>query len=214
MFDKEIYEKIFTVSCTFEELENFVIGIDKKEFDLDNAFQKYYSLVCILSAIQKYKTKQISDTFLAYWANAYNWIIMSGFKVSYHEEKNNRIIKEIIIDEICEWLDSLSFFDEEEEMFDIENYINAFSTLDKIYNNINDWEFEYAPTNEFCDENGDIWLLFINTKESLFLKLLHEDRGDYSVENQEPWSEDDIDKAIQSLKANGYKKMPYRNYDI
>jgi len=26
--------------------------------------------------------------------------------------------------------------------------------------------------------------------------------------------EDDIDKAIQSLKANGYKEMPYANYDI
>jgi hypothetical protein len=34
------------------------------------------------------------------------------------------------------------------------------------------------------------------------------------VEGQEPWSEDDIDKAIQSLKANGYKEMPYTNYDI
>ena len=27
---------------------------------------------------------------------------------------------------------------------------------------------------------------------------------DFTIENQEPWTEDDISKAIQSLKANGY----------
>ena len=211
MFDKKIYEKIYTVSCTFEELRNFLSGIDKKELDLDNAFQKYYSLDCILSAIQKYKAKQITDKFLRNWAYAYNWIISAGLKF---QSKTNHKIKEIIAFEISDWLDSLSFFDEDEEVCDIEKYINVFSTLDKIYNSINDWEFEYAPTNEFCDENGDIWVLFINIKERLLLKLFHEWRGDYSVENQEPWSEDDIDKAIQSLKANGYKEMPYTNYDI
>ena len=211
MFDKKMYEKIFTVSCTFEELEIFVVDIDKKEFDLDNAFERYYSLNYILLAIQKYKAKQISDKFLAYWACAYNWIISAGLDF---QSKTNHKIKEIIAFEISDWLDSLSFFDEDEEVCDIENYINVFSTLDKIYNSINDWEFEYAPTNEFCDENGDIWLLLINIKGGLFLKLFHEGYGDYSVENQEPWSEDDIDKAIQSLKANGYKEMPYTNYDI
>ena len=211
MFDKEMYEKIFTISCTFEELENFVSDINKKELDLDNAFEKYYSLDCILSAIKKYKAKQVDDRFLACWANAYNWIISAG--LDFQSETNHKI-KEIIAFEISDWLDSLSFFDEDEEVCDIEQYINVFSTLDKIYNSMNDWEFEYAPTNEFCDENGDIWLLLINIKEGLFLKLFHEGYGDYSVENQEPWSEDDIDKAIQSLKANGYKEMPYTNYDI
>ena len=178
MFDKQMYEKIFTVSCTFEELENFVRGMDKKEWDLHNAFQKYYSLGCILSAIQKYKAKQISDKFLAYWSNAYNWIISAGLEF---QSKTNHKIKEILAFEISDWLDSLSFFDETEEFFDIEEYINVFSTLDKIYNGINHWEFEYAPTNEFCEENGDIWVLFINIKEGLFLKLLHECCGDYSV---------------------------------
>ena len=211
MFDKKMYEKIFTVSCTFEELRKFLRDTKKTEWDLHNAFEKYYSLAYILSAIQKYKTKQINDRFLANWACAYNWIISAGLDF---QSKTNHKIKEIIAFEISDWLDSLSFFDEDEEVCDIEQYINVFSTLDKIYNSINDWEFEYAPTNEFCDENGDIWLLLINIKEGLFLKLFHEGYGDYSVENQEPWSEDDIDKAIQSLKANGYKEMPYTNYDI
>ena len=211
MFDKQMYEKICAVTCTVEELDGFVCGINEKEFDLDNAFEKYYSLNVILHAIQRYKNKEITDRFLAHWACAYNWIISAGLDF---QSATNHQIKEVLAFEISDWLDSLSFFDETEELFDIENYINVFSTLDKIYNNINDWEFEYAPTNEFCEENGDIWVLFINIEEGLFLKLLHEWRGDYSVENQEPWKEDDIDKAIQSLKVNGYKEMPYANYDI
>lgn len=92
MFDKELFNKICTVTCSFEELANFVTNIDEKEFDLDDAFEKYYSLERILCAIKKYKSKQISDKFLAYWANAYDWILMSGFKVSYYKEKNNRYI--------------------------------------------------------------------------------------------------------------------------
>ena len=43
MYNKELYDKIISASCTFEELEAFVTDIDKKEFDVDNAFEKYYN---------------------------------------------------------------------------------------------------------------------------------------------------------------------------
>lgn len=209
MFDKKIYEKICTVSCTFEELENFVSGIDKKEFDLDNAFQKYYSLDCILSAIKKYKAKQINDKFLRYWANAYDWIIMSGFKTSCYKEKGNRSIKEIVVDEITEWLDSLSFFDCDEEWYDLDKYVECFVALDEIYQNVCDWDVAYTPTNEFCEENGDAWVLFINRKRKVYLKICYGSGGEYTIEGQEPWTQKDMDKAIQSLKENGYNEMPY-----
>ena len=64
MFNQELFNKICTGTCTFEELENFVTKIDKKEFDLDNAFDKYYSLERILFVINKYNKKQISAKFL------------------------------------------------------------------------------------------------------------------------------------------------------
>ena len=211
MFDEKMFEKICTVTCTFEELKDFAGGMDKKEFDLDNAFEKYYSLNIILYAIQQYKDKKITDRFLAHWACAYNWIIIAGFDF---EIETNHKKREIIAFEISDWLDSLSFFDETEELFDIEKYINVFSSLDKIYRDLSDWEVEYAPTNDFCDENGDVWLLFVNRKTGEFLKILHEGYGDYLVEGQESWTEDDIDKAIQSLKENGYQELPYTNYDI
>lgn len=209
MFNQELFNNICAGVCTFEELKSFVTKIDEKEFDLNNAFEKYYSLERILCVIDKYKAKQINDKFLAYWANAYNWIIMSGFKVSYHNEKSIYSKKEIVVDEISDWLDSLSFFDDDEELFDIDNYVEVFSTLDEIYKNIQEWELHYAPTNEFCDEPGDMWILFTNPKKGRYLKIFYDGFGDYTIENQEPWTENDIDKAIQSLKANGYQKMPY-----
>ena len=212
MFDKELFNKICAGMCTFEELESFVTKIDKKEFDLENAFEKYYSIERILFVIDKYKSKQINDKFLAYWANAYNWIIMSGFKVSYYKEKENRSMKEIVVAEISDWLDSLSFFDDDEEFFDVNDYIKAFSTLDAIYKTTNEWKVEYAPTNEFCEENGDAWILFINAQKGRYLKIFYGGYGNYTIENQEPWTENDIDKAIQSLKANGYQEMPYGDF--
>ena len=56
MYDKDLYNKIINASCSFEELEKFVIKIDKKEFDLDNAFEKYYDVERILYAISSIYT--------------------------------------------------------------------------------------------------------------------------------------------------------------
>ena len=81
MYNKELYKKIVYANCSFEELEAFVVDIDKKEFDIDNAFEKYYDLEKILFAISRYENNEINDKYLAYWMTAYNWIIMGGFKI-------------------------------------------------------------------------------------------------------------------------------------
>ena len=51
MYNKDLYNKIINASCSFEELEFFVSDIDKKELDLDNAFEKYYDVNKILYVI-------------------------------------------------------------------------------------------------------------------------------------------------------------------
>ena len=48
MFDRAMFEKICGVACTLEELKCFNSKIDEKEFDIDNSFEKYYSLDVIL----------------------------------------------------------------------------------------------------------------------------------------------------------------------
>ena len=212
MFDRELFGKICSVTCTFQELENFVSGINKKEFDLDNAFEKYYALDRILHAIQRYEEKEITDRFLAYWACAYNWILMAGFKTE--TTKTTEIaVKDVLVYEISDWLDSLSFFDEGEEWFDVNEYKEVFRALDEIYQNLAEWEFEYALTQEFRDDGYDILLLCINTKKTLYLKIFVDCYGEYRINGQDPWREEDIDKAIQSLQSNGYQEMPFGSWE-
>ena len=67
MYNKDLYNKIINASCSFEELEFFVSDIDKKEFDLDNAFEKYYDVEKILYAISRYENKEISGKYLSGW---------------------------------------------------------------------------------------------------------------------------------------------------
>lgn len=44
MYNKELFDKIVNANCTFEEAEAFGRDNDKKEFDLDKPFEKYYNL--------------------------------------------------------------------------------------------------------------------------------------------------------------------------
>ena len=212
MFNQELFNKICKVSCGEEELRAFVHTINRQEFDLENAFEKYYSIACILSAIRKYKEREINDEFLAYWANAYNWILMSGFKISSYSSKGNRTTKEVIIDEISEWLDSLSFFDDEEDFYDINEYVDVFTTLDEIYQNEEELRTVYETTNEFCEEDGDAWIAFINDNKRRYLVIHHEGCGRYRVNNQETLKEGEMVGVIKSLKESGYQKFPYSKW--
>lgn len=80
MYNKEFFEKVVNVDCSFKELKTFCANIDKEKYDTDNAFEKYYNVESILKAINRYKNGEVSDIYLACWANAYGWIIMAGFK--------------------------------------------------------------------------------------------------------------------------------------
>ena len=112
MFDQELFEKICKVSCTCEELKEFSCDINETEFDLDNPFTKYYSLDSILQCINLYEKGVVSADFVAYWANAYNWIVMGGFETNVNNEKEISVsLETVLIWAISDWLDSLSFFD-------------------------------------------------------------------------------------------------------
>ena len=205
MFDQTLFNSICSVKCTDEELKNFVSKIDKKEFDLNNAFEKYYSLERILHAIDKYKTQQIDDIFLANWANAYNWIIMSGFKISSQNKKNG--VKEIVVDEISEWLDALSFFEtDNEDCFEMERYTAVFSTLDRVYKNANEWAVKCVH-DDYDSETKRILLFNANSKA--YLEIQRDCYDDYAVDGQLLKDKDAFDKALKDLKESGYIEMPY-----
>lgn len=173
MFNKELFEKICDVSCDWSELEKFVINIDKKEFDLNNAFEKYFNVERIICAIEKYRSKKINAKFLAYWSTAYDWIINSGFKIENNDKSVS--LKEFLIFEISDWLDSLSFFDDSDDWYDLEEYKNTFKVLDFILQDIDDCEAIYAVEAEDDEDDDyythDVTVLIKNVKEKYFIKL-------------------------------------------
>lgn len=206
-YNKKLFEKICDVTCSFEELESFVLKIDKKEFDLENPFEKYYHLEKILFAIKRYENKEIDDRYLSYWMNAYNWIIMGGFKI---KAKDNSItFKQWLEWEIGDWLDSLSFFDDSDDWYDLEDYKNSFAVLDKIYQNCNDWDRVFAHTDEWGDNDDDVVVLAYNKKSKEFVKI-YDDldccRLDVKFQKVEL---DELEKKIKQLKDNGYQELKF-----
>ena len=211
MYNKELYGKIINVSCSFEELESFVSDISKKEFDIDNAFEKYYDLERILFAISRYENKEINDKYLAYWMSAYNWIIMAGFKAG--NENVGITFQDWVLWEISDWLDSLSFFDDSDDWFNLDDYKNSFRIIDEIYKNLNDWECIFAHTDEWGDNDDDVVLLTINNKAKKFVKIYAS--LDYLNEKVDfpRIEEDELGKKIKQLKKFGYQEVRYGLFD-
>jgi hypothetical protein len=171
MFNKELFKKICDVTCNYEELEAFEIKLSEQEFDLDNSFEKYYSLNSIMAVVDKYRRKEINSKYLSSWANAYNWIIMA----SNHNCVDNDqplTFKEFLIWKISEWLDSLSFYDCVERATKLDSYINAFKKLDVVYGTIGDWDVVMAYRNK--DDDDYAVMLAQNDKTQQFIRIYGE----------------------------------------
>ncbi len=211
MYNVKLFEKIVDVKCSFEELKSFVTQMDKIEFDIDNAFNKYYNVDKILRAICCYKNKEIDDKFLAYWMNAYNWIIMGGFKIASTNEAIS--FQDWVVWEISDWLDSLSFFDDSDDWFNINDYENSFVILDEVYRNINDWECVFAHTDEWRGNDDDLVLLVTNNKTKQYIKMY----ASLDFFNQKVTfpriEENQIEKEIERLNNANYKELRYGLFD-
>lgn len=210
MYNKEFYKKIFNVNCSFKELETFGSNIDKQDFDVDDAFAKYYNLECVLHAISRYENKEINDKYLACWMTIYNWIIMGGFKID--ENDNSITFKEWLEWIISDRLDSLSFFEESIEFYNLDDYKHSFKVLDTIYNNSNEWDIIFAHTDELGDNEGDVVALISNAKTKEFVKIYGElDYHNLEVkfDQVEPRK---LKKEIDRLKGNGYRELRFDSF--
>jgi len=215
MFDKELFKKICDVSCEWGELEKFVIHIDKKEFDLDNAFDKYYKAENIIHAIEKYQAKEIDAKFLAYWANAYDWIIMSGFKIE--SDDRSVSLKELLTFEVSDWLDSLSFFDDGEEYYNLEEYKNVFNVLYSVLQDVDDCEAVYALDADEDDEvseyyEHDVEILIKNDNAKYFIKVYTD--CIYPDDNVlfPRVSPEELEDQATRLQNQGYRELSYVIY--
>ena len=215
MFDAVMFDKICSVSCSDKELRGFNCGLDRREFDMDNAFDKYFSLDSIIKCIDLYKSGKVSDIFVSYWACAYNWIIMAGFRGKDNDENEKDVSLDTLIRwEISDWLDGLSFYDKEcetKDLLGIDDFREAFCSLDRMYKNIDSFTAFYSYTGEFYD-NGcpieDAFILLINHegREFLFYRCdgcdFRECRLDGTL-----CEEKKLFEMMDDLKRQGYEKI-------
>ena len=202
MYKKEWYDKILNVSGA---LEDFVADVSKQEFDVDNAFEKYYDVGKILYAISRYENHEVNDCYLAYWASNYNWIINGGFKDL--QRQSSITFADWIVCEISDWLDSLSFFDDVKEVVQLDDYKKAFAALDKIYRNQDEWNRIFASEYERDSEEYPVAVMAYNDKTKEIVKMtvfLNWQSNKIEIE-QVKWHE--LEKKVKLLKRQGYKEL-------
>lgn len=212
MFDKELFKKICDVSCEWYDLKKFVTNIDKKEFDLDNAFEKYYKVERIICAIEKYQAKKIDAKFLAYWSTAYDWIIMSGFKIK--NEDKSVSLKDFLIFEISDWLDSLSCFDGSEDLCNLEYYKTTFKVLDSVLQDVDDCEAIFAIDADEDDDDYDYYAHYVevlikNDSAKYFIKVytdcIYPDDNMLFPQVQL----EELENQATQLQKQGYRELKY-----
>ncbi len=223
MFDTAMFDKICSVKCSEGELKNFVRGLNRREFDMDNAFDKYYRVETVIKCIELYKSGEISDRIFAYWACAYNWIVMEGFKGKDNDENEKDVsLKTVIRWEISDWLDSLSFcdsYDKSEFLLDIDDYAYALRMMDSLYKNADDLRAFYSYTYMKYDDGedfGDIYILLINDKSREFI-IFENDFCDFRkcTLHATLCEEEILNQTMRDLGNAGYKEIKLgREFDM
>ena len=208
MFNKALFEKICNVSCSPEELNGFITGIDTKEFDSDKPFEKYYRVGTLLSAIEKYQAKEIDADFLACWMVAYNWIIMGGFRIE--ESNKNFSLREFLIWELSDWIDGLSFFEDEDDWYDLNEYKTTFKVLDCVLRDIDKCKAVFA---QHGYKDDDVVVLITNEGSKYFIKVYGElDFNNLNI-GFEKIEFSDLQQKAQSLLDSNYTELIYCTLD-
>lgn len=176
MYNKEMYQKVLSATCDFEELSDFESAImaQVEEIDLDNSFEKYYSFNTIVSIIDKFKAGEITRDYLAVWANVYNWLITATLNDRFIEKKEKYNFQEYIEFEISDVLDNITSLQEpdedEEEGEDIFTYLDDMieecKRYDMIYKSYEDLNVYCKSTSISNSEN--LHFLGINQKNKTF----------------------------------------------
>lgn len=207
MFNRELFQKICAVECSWEELKRFVVGLSKKELDEEAPFDKYYSLQSILRAIERYQKKEVDEKYLAYWACAYLWILNGDFKTE-------PVVKcfsfcwwmQCVI---TDWLDSLAFFDSCQEYYDLKKYKELYTILDRVYRSLEDWTCSFSY-NDIGDCNGaDVLVLAVNEQTKEFIKLYGMISKRIKMLDVEQLSMQELKEKIIALRRQGYQEVKY-----
>ena len=217
MFDEKLYQKICNVTCSEEELIAISEKVRKHEFDLKLTFDQHYSLQSIETAINKYLDGTINEHYLAYWMNAYNWLICFG------GDSNTNTLKKYIECQFCGELTALTFIDEynfekvkpdapayfKSPQAYLHYYLERLRFYDLIYQNLNNFEVYYHVTlGEDCRvkffRKDTIKFLCVNPQNKTYLFYNFIDSTEGAKIDATQLTDAELDAKVQLLKQLGY----------
>ncbi len=201
----EILYKICDLECTLNELKDFNRHIDTYDFDFTDSFDDFYHLDTILNALSQFDSNKIDTDYLSYWANAYNWIIMST-KWRQSDKNETKNFKQFVKNAISDLLDSLSFADLSQSTIKTSKFRAKFVALDNLLEKVtNDYVIYFVPCNK--DDPMFVNFLCINnvTKESIEVDNGYLSYGDNRL-SEKQITKTKFKELISLCHKNNYKK--------
>jgi hypothetical protein len=205
MVNRNLCKKLCNVECSIEELSYFIDRHEDFYGLADDFFKEYYSLDSILKCINLYKAGEITVRYLTSWANAYAWLLLGNDKSDTDEVLT---FKALVEHDITDWLDGLSFYDEEYhgEKNMIDDFKLAFETLDNIYRALDEW----TPHVGYCDYDI-LSVLAVNDGKREFVRLYFANMDEEFTDKlfTKPLPKGKLRRIMNDLKKRGYTEVEY-----
>ena len=205
MYDKELTQKVCTLTCTKNDV---VRDQTKIKYDNEHPFRKYYNVKTLTGAIEKFLSGKWDDQMLSHWACIYCWILLGG--CDYQNIKEDLNSFERFFRDFITWdLDGLSFF--YADNFDkaaegLQSTIELYEDYDHIWQTRNEWKAVYAMVGELDKENGHQYVALVNntTKEYMLIWSDHLENG-FEDEHFRFLPRRKFIRLIEQLKSENYK---------
>ena len=180
------------------------VSIDDINFDYDNPFDKYFNLDYLIDAIDSNLKDELSNRELANWAYLFMNIISTN---DYDKLLKEDLKKYVIINMIVDYLDGLSFYDEESFHY-LQYIIRQIKTLDYIYKNKEQWKM-YADFSDDTNGNEITTILFVNDNQKMYFlesgMNLFCDASEISNDMHMEFEE--IEKYVQKMNKQNYYSL-------
>lgn len=204
MYDVELLWQLINCRLSIEDIRAFFMPY-KQEYDIDCSFDKYFKLSAIQHAIALYRANEISAEYLSCWASVYGWILLATLWSS----KGDMTLKDILVYNIGEWLDSVSFFDGNEVSYESDYLDNFYSDVKEyfsIYSNIENWKAYYVLDDSYVDACEEVVVLLFNDIEKLYIKM--EGFANEKIRQTEFYINDvQFKNKEKELLSSGYKNI-------
>lgn len=188
--------KICKLKCNINE-----ICIDDINFDYENAFDKYFNIEYLIDAIDSNAENELSNADLAQWAYLFMNIISHN---DYAKLIKNDAIKYVVINLITDYLDGLSFYDEDNFHY-LQYIVKQIGTLDYIYKTKEHWKM-YADF--CCDVNGNKMTIILLVNDNQKMYFLASDIDLFcdvsEISNDMHMEFDEIEKYVQKMNNELY----------